>query len=127
MADRDPSSPTDPSDPAQRGSLSVADKVIEKVATAAAREIDEVTDQQSGWRTVTRRSLPRATATIAGGHSRIGVEIATPWPTPLTAVATRTRDHVRERVTTLTGMDVIAVDVTVAEVVHVETENRRVR
>lgn len=113
--------------PEERGSLSIADKVIEKVATAAAREIGPVTDQASGWRRLPGRALPRASAEIAGGHSRIGVEIATPWPRPLTTVAAETRDHVKERVTALTGMDVVAVDVTVADVVHVATENRRVR
>lgn len=91
----------------------------------AAREIDDVTQHGSGW--VPGRSLPRASTEIAGDHARIGVEIAIAWPTPLAEVAARTRDHVQARVTTLTGIDVVAVDVTVAEVVHVQTESRRVQ
>ena len=111
--------------PEERGTLSLADRVVEKIASAAAREMNEVTQHSSGW--IPGRSLPRASTEIAGEHARIGVEIASPWPTPLADIAARTRDHVQERVSTLTGIDVVAVDVTVAEIVHLRPNTRRAR
>ena len=116
-----------PGSPGERGTLSVADRVVEKVASIAAHEVDAVIAQTSGWRKLTGRPLPRAHATVAGGRARIGVEIATPWPTPLSGVATRTRDHVQERVSSLTGVDVIAVDVTISDVLHLPPESRKLR
>ncbi len=113
--------------PEDRGSLNIAEKIVEKVATMAASEVDQVTDHRMGWRRIPGQGLPKATAEIAGGHARIGVQIATPWPSPLTDIATQTRDHVRERVASLTGLDVVAVDVTVADVVHVATGKLRVQ
>lgn len=113
--------------PEDRGSLSIADKIVEKVATMAASEIDQVTEHRAGWRRMPGQGLPKATAEVAGGHARIGVQIATPWPLPLTDIATETRDHVRQRVASLTGLDVVAVDVTVAAVVHVASDKRRVQ
>ena len=111
--------------PEERGSLHLADRVVEKIASAAAREIGEATARSSGW--IPGRSLPRAKTEMAGTRARIGVEIAVPWPTPLADVAARTRDHVRERVSTLTGVHVVAVDVTVADVVATRPDSRRLR
>lgn len=114
-------------EPATRGRLHIADKVVEKIAAMAAREVDQVTEDNSGWRALPGRGLPRVNAEVAGGHARIGVEIAAPWPTPLPQVAAQTRDHVEQRVSSLTGIDIVAVDITVADVIHVATEDRRVR
>ena len=112
--------------PEERGSLTIADKVVEKVASIAAREIEHVTDTRAGW-TQMNRSLPKASAKIAGGRARIGVEVAASWPASLPAVTAQVRDHVNNQVTQLTGVTVVAVDVTIADVVHLETNARRVR
>lgn len=114
------------SDPTKRGVTRVADKVVEKVALAAAREIDHSHDTHSTWTDLTRRGLPRATAVVAGDTTRIHVDIAAPWPVNLTQVTAGVRTHVAERVHTLIGMDVTAVDVTVADVIHPQTTLRRV-
>jgi len=112
--------------PEERGSLTIADKVVEKVASIAAREIQHVTDTRAGW-TQMYRSLPKASAKIAGGRARIGVEVAASWPSSLPAVTAQVRDRVNNQVTQLTGVTVVAVDVTIADVVHLETNARRVR
>lgn len=114
-------------EPGERGSLRIADKVVERIAAIAAGEIEAVTDHASGWSRVVGRSTPRATAKVAGGRARVVVSVAASWPTPLTAMAVEVRDHVNERVTTLTGVTVTAVDVTVADVIHPEGSTRRVR
>ena len=114
-------------EPAGRGRLRIANKVVEKIAAMAAHEVDQVTEHRAGLRLLPGRGLPRASAEVAGGHVRIGVEIATPWPASLAQVASQTREHVEKRVSALTGMNIVAVDVSVADVVHVATEERRVR
>jgi len=113
--------------PDERGSTTIADRVVERIATIAAGEVDSVTDTDGSWARLGRRGLPRAHATVAGLSSRISVEVAAAWPTPLGSLATRVRDHVCERVETLTGVSVTAVDVRVADVVHLETAQRRVQ
>ncbi len=113
--------------PEERGRTTVADKVVERIASIATSEIEGATDKRSGVLRAVRAGLPRAEAVVAGGTSRIKVEVAATWPTPLSRVAGQVRDHVAERITTLTGMTVAAVDVTVADVVHVETAHRRVK
>lgn len=117
----------EPTTPADRGRLVIADKVVQRIASRAAGDVEAVTDNRSGWSKVVGRSLPRTTAKVAGGHVRIGVDVAAAWPAPLGALSARVRDHVTERVETLTGMPVVAVDVTVVDVVHVDAEARRVR
>lgn len=113
-------------DPGQRGHLVIAGKVVERVAAIAASEIEAVTAQRSGWRLLPGRALPKAEAKVAGDRARIGVEIAAAWPSSLAEVTAQTRTHVRDRVIELVGLTVTAVDVTVGDVVHVETRRRRV-
>ena len=110
-----------------RGRTVIADRVVERIATIAAGEVDAVTGTGGGWSRLGRSGLPRADAVVAGDTSRISVEVAAAWPTPLASLASRVRDHVSERVSTLAGVSVTAVDVSVADVVHLETEQRRVR
>lgn len=124
MAEGDSTSALAP--PEERGSLTIADKVVEKIASIAAREIEQVTDTRAGW-TRMYRSLPKATAKVAGGRARIGVEVAASWPSSLPTVTAQVRDRVNEQITDLTGVTVVAVDVTIADVVHLETNARRVR
>jgi len=112
--------------PGERGSLTIADRVVEKIASIAAREIEQVADTRAGW-TRMFRSLPKATAKVAGGRARIGVEVAASWPSSLPTVSAQVRDRVNEQITNLTGVTVVAVDVTIADVVHLETNARRVR
>lgn len=113
--------------PGDRGRLVIADKVVERIASRAAGDVEAVTENRSGWSKVVGRSLPTPTAKVAGGRVRVGVDVAAAWPAPLGDLAIRVRDHVSERVETLTGMPVVAVDVTVADVVHVDAQTRRVR
>lgn len=124
MAEDDPT--TALARPEERGSLTIADKVVEKIASIAAREIEQVTDTRADW-TRMYRSLPRVTARVAGGRARIGVEVAASWPSSLPAVTAQVRDHVSSQITRLTGVAVVAVDVTIADVVHLEANARRVR
>lgn len=113
--------------PEERGTLTIADKVVERIAALAAGEVGHTVATGSGWTRVVTKRLPHATARVAGDHARVGVQIAVAWPASLSEVTAGVRDHVRQQVGTLTAIDVDAVDVTVADVVHPETATRRVR
>lgn len=99
---------------------------MQRIASIAAGEIEAVSRSRSGWAGRVGRELPRGTATVAGGSARISVDVAAVWPTPLSGLSAQVRDHVTHQVTTLTGLDIVAVDVTVADVVHPQTARRRV-
>lgn len=110
-------------EPGQRGRTVVADKVVESIAAIAAGEVEAVVPTRTGWADV-RRGLPRASAVVRRGESRISVEVATTWPLPVSRVAQQVRGHVHERVGALTGMTVAAVDVTVAGMVQPPDKER---
>lgn len=109
-----------------RGRTVIADRVVQRIAAAAAAEIETVVDSRGGLGRLVRGRLPSAEAVVAGTTSRISVEVGATWPTPLPVLAARVRDHVSERVHTLAGVEVTAVDVTVADVVHSAAPSRRV-
>jgi len=110
----------------ERGRTVVADAVVRRIATIAAREVDDVVVERTGLDRITGRGLPHADVVVAGQTSRVSVEVATRWPAPLSTVTAAVQDHVRERVSTLTGMTVTAVDVRVASVSYGRTARRRV-
>lgn len=116
-----------PSDAGLRGRLVVADRVVERVATIAAAEVEGVVRSGSGLDRALGHQYPRAAATIAGDRAKVQVEIAIAWPYPLAEVSADVRRTVRSRLEGLVGLTVDAVDVTTAEIVNVPpTQGRRV-
>ena len=115
-------------DPAQRGRLVIADRVVERIATVAAGAVEGVVRSGSSLEQVLGHRYPKANATVAGDRTRIQVQIAIAWPHPLGQVCGRVRDEVRDRVAELIGVRVDAVDVTAAKVVHApQPEKKRVQ
>lgn len=115
-------------EPAGRGDLEIAGRVVQKVATIAAGEVRGVVSTGSGFDQLLGHRYPNADATVAGARARIRVDIAVAWPYPLAPVCTQVRDHVSARVSELVGLTVDAVDVTVSTVVHApQPEPRRVQ
>lgn len=82
---------------------------------------------RSGWGRLVGRGLPSAHSVVAGQTCKITVDVAVPWTISLPVVAAQVRDHVADRVQTLTGVSVTRVDVTVADVVQAAPDARRVR
>lgn len=118
----------DASEPALRGRLIIAESVVERIATVACGDVEGVVQAGSGLDQVLGHRYPKVNATVAGDRTRIRVEVAVTWPYPLGRVCGQVRDHVRARVTELAGLQVDAVDVTAAKVVHApEPERRRVQ
>lgn len=120
--------PPEGPDPGQRGTLIIADSVVERIAAIAAGQVEGVVKAGSGLDHVLGHRYPKVSATIAGHRARIHVEIAVAWPHPLGQVCEQVRDQVHDHVTELAGVQVDAVDVFAAKVVHEpESEQRRVQ
>lgn len=115
-------------DAGERGRTVIADAVLERLAAHAALEVDGVVPTGSGLDTLVGRRLPKADGTVAGQRARVALDVALAWPHPVAAVAGQVREHVSSRLRELTGLDIDAVDVQVARVVHVQhREPGRVR
>lgn len=115
-------------DPGGRGSLDIADKVVDKIAKRTASTVDGVVRTGSGLGQLVGRSLPSASCTVTGDRVRISLDIAVAWPLDLAEVSGSVRDAVGRDVTALAGMHVLGVDVSVSRVEHPSaTSQGRVR
>ncbi len=112
-------------EPGGRGRLVVADRVVERIATIAAREVPGVTPAGSALGRAVGRRYPKADAQVAGDRVRITVEVAVAWPASLVDVTAGVRDIVRSRLGELAGLQVDTVDVIAAKVVHEDAPTRR--
>ncbi|MFD4790191.1 DUF6286 domain-containing Asp23/Gls24 family envelope stress response protein [Streptomyces sp. NPDC058459] len=82
--------------PGQRGTTTVSDRAARRIAGRA------VTEALPG-------RAARATgssASVRGGRAEIAVDVALPYPAPLTPTVRRVQDHVTARTAELTGLDV---------------------
>jgi uncharacterized alkaline shock family protein YloU len=104
-------------DPATRGTLTVADKVIERIAAIAATQVRGVVPTGSRWDRTMGRALPRADTRTAGSRARLVVEIAVQWPAALGAVAVGVRSAVADQLHALAAIDADGVDVIVVKIV----------
>jgi len=125
VADRDSVNGPPLAEPEDRGRLDIADRVVERIAMYAASAVPNVVQVGSTLERVVGRQYPKASADVAGGRSRIGVDVAVAWPASLAEVLLAVRDSVRTRVHDLAGLEVDAVDVTAAKVVHVQPATPR--
>ncbi|MBA3527807.1 MAG: Asp23/Gls24 family envelope stress response protein [Propionibacteriaceae bacterium] len=105
-------------DPAQRGRLVVAEKVIEKIASQAASEVSVSAGRSGGILGIGAHTdttaRPKVTVELSGRTATIEVETGVVYPTPLKQATGRIRDHIISRVQELTGVDVRRVDITIA-------------
>jgi uncharacterized alkaline shock family protein YloU len=113
-----PPAATDLGSMGERGTTTVADRVIVAVAARAAAEVP-------GTSGTARRALhlpgdarrrdqaPQVEATIAGDTVALRLRLSVIYPNPVRAVTEEVRRHVADRVGVLTGKRVGSVDVTV--------------
>ncbi|WP_298805288.1 Asp23/Gls24 family envelope stress response protein [uncultured Pseudokineococcus sp.] len=117
----EPSSATGSDDGADRGHLVVADRVLQRIAVVAAREVDGVAPDDGGSGPLGRlfsSGYPAVEVDQAGSRVRVQVDVAALWPRPAAQVAGGVRDAVARRLGELTGVRVDAVTVTVRDVVR---------
>ncbi|NEB94554.1 Asp23/Gls24 family envelope stress response protein, partial [Streptomyces bauhiniae] len=82
--------------PERRGTTTVSDRAVRRIVGHA------VTEALPG-------RAARATgssATVRGGRAEVAVDVALPYPAPLTPTVRRVQDHVTARTAELTGLDV---------------------
>ena len=103
----------------------VADRVVERISVIAAGEVPGVVSTGSALDGALGRRYPRAEAEVAGQRANVRLRLAVAWPTPLATTAQGVRDRVRAQVHHLAAIEVDAVDVTIAQVVHEEPQTER--
>lgn len=119
-------------DPADRGGLTIADRVVQRVAGYAVTLVD-------GASAAPRRVLGVAVgggrddreasvdARVDGRVATVEASVAIGWPASVRAVATRVRQQIREDVERLTGVRVAHVDLDVVSLSAPASKRRRVQ
>ncbi|WP_372442627.1 hypothetical protein [Streptomyces pactum] len=90
--------------PAERGSTRIADRVVAKIASQAARE---------ALPAVPRMPRPNAVVAVRDRTVRVRVAVELPYPSDIGARCGAVRNRVGQRVTELVAMEVPEVAVTV--------------
>ena len=101
-----------------RGSMTIADRVVEKIAAVAAGEVERASGiprrllgTTFGRPTATTR--PRASAKVDVSTVSLKVSVSVEYPAPVRDVAAEVRERVARRVYELTGLQVTEIDITV--------------
>lgn len=102
----------------ERGSTTVADRVVVAVAARAATEVPGI---GRGARRGVRLPVgarrpdrgPQVEATVSGETVTLRLQLSVTYPKSVRAVTQEVRRHVADRVGVLTGKRVVSVDVTV--------------
>lgn len=122
----------DGTDAADRGQTRIDPAVVEKVAVQAVREIDNATGSPRRVLGVNLGSPDddtgaKVTAHVDDDIAVVDVTMTVIYPASVRQVTRQTRQHLRERVKELTGIDVQEVDITVAGMRIARAEPPRVR
>lgn len=117
---------------AGRGVVSIADAVVEKIASRAATEIDHVGGTASRVLGVAvgsdgADSSPKVRARVDGSIVVLDVRLSVTYPAPVGRVTRQVRDHLIERISALTGLSVRQVDITVTALHQPRTQHRELR
>ena len=112
------------------GMISINDRVVEKMAAHAAVEIPDAGAAASrflgrsvagasalGARQTSLTALPKASADVDGSVVNLDLSISVRWPTSVPEVSSAVREHVRSRVSELTGLTVAEVSISVTALV----------
>ncbi|MET3807793.1 putative alkaline shock family protein YloU [Nakamurella sp. UYEF19] len=111
-----------------RGTTTLADRVVQKIAARAAQEIPGCVGLHRrvvGIRT--GRSAVAADAVTDGSITGLRIAVGIAYPAPITTTTRQIRAHVRDTVERLCDLSVDHVDIDVAEVSRPAVERRRVR
>ena len=125
-------SPSETRAPEDRGSLSIADRVVERVAGYAATQVDGAA---AAPRRVLGISVGEARpdteaavrATVDGSVATVEATIAVSWPQSVRRVTDQLRARIREDVRRVTDVEVAHVDVDVVDFVTTTAPARRVQ
>ncbi|WP_436773727.1 Asp23/Gls24 family envelope stress response protein [Yinghuangia sp. YIM S09857] len=110
-----------PAPPAERGSLRIGERVVEKIAARAAREATGVAAPETKLRD------PKAGVKLRNDHATVRLDLDVPYPGQVKEMAGTVRQRVRSDVERLTGMPVVRIDVVVARMTRIGKGRRRVQ
>jgi uncharacterized alkaline shock family protein YloU len=122
------------------GTISIKDGVVAKIAARAAAENPDAGAAVArmlgravpgaghlGLRGTDLDALPKTSVDVDGSKAYVNLEISVRWPASVPDVTARVRQHVRARVSELTGLDVDEVRIVVADLATDITAPPRVR
>lgn len=104
-------------EPEARGRLTIRDRAVQSIATAATVAADGVHRHGNGLTRMTGRELPRVDTVVAGDHVRADVTIAVDWGRGLAETAAAVRHDVTAALETHSGLVVDGVTVHVAAII----------
>jgi uncharacterized alkaline shock family protein YloU len=112
------------------GTISINERVVEKIAARAAVEIPDAGAAASrflgrsmagasalGARQTSLTDLPKTSADVDGSRVILDLSISVRWPASVPGVSDAVREHVRSRVGELTGLIVTEVTISVTALV----------
>jgi uncharacterized alkaline shock family protein YloU len=112
------------------GTISINDQVVEKLASQAAAEVPDAGAAAPrllgrsvagvgalGVRQTSLTALPKASADVDGSIVVLALSISVRWPASVPSVSSAVREHVRSRVSELTGLTVSEVSISVTDLV----------
>lgn len=105
--------PADADSGALRGTLTIKDRAIERIAANAALQVPGVVRQSGGLSLLTGRELPRADITTAAGAVAVNLFVAAEWPYDAAALTRRVHDVVERHLNDYTGTTVHELNVVV--------------
>jgi uncharacterized alkaline shock family protein YloU len=110
------------------GTIRISTKVVQKLAARAAVEVPDagaatprvmgrsVTGAHMlGGHQTSLTSLPRAAAEVDGSTAVLALWVSVRWPASIPGVSRAVREHVRDRIRTLTGLEVTEVSISVTD------------
>ncbi|HET9894360.1 MAG TPA: Asp23/Gls24 family envelope stress response protein [Streptosporangiaceae bacterium] len=122
------------------GVISVSESAVADIAALAAAEIPDVggaaprvlgravtSGGAFGVRPTSLTAPPKARARVDGSTVRLDLSMSVRWPAPLPEVTTAVREHVRTRVSELTGLSVEEISISVTALVIGPRAAARVR
>jgi uncharacterized alkaline shock family protein YloU len=109
------------------GMISIADTAVTKIAARAAAENPDagaatarvmgraVPSSVPGVRSTDLDALPKTSVDVDGSKAYVSLEIAVRWPAPVAEVTGQVRQHVRDRLRDLAGLQAEEVHIVVAD------------
>lgn len=100
-----------------RGRLVLAERVVEKIAGQAAVEVAAASGRSGGFLGLgsgaDATARPKVDVTLSAESADLAIAVGIAYPGSVRRAAQQVRDHVTERVESLTGVDVRRVDIDV--------------
>ena len=112
-------------DAATRGTLTVREKVAQRLAVRAALDTPDVLPFPASRAKIAGRSLPQAQLTVTGDPVTAHLKVTVAWPAPAVDVARAVQRNVAQTLSDMAGLHVDRVDVTVEQLSTVTTDMKR--